>query len=66
MKTKSQFIYVQPKNKVSKDIFDYEMNGLHSCKVLGKQDEKIFLQSIANDYIFWIKEENDKYWEVIR
>ena len=66
MKTKSQFIYVQPKTKVSKDIFDCEMNGLHSCKVLGKQEEKIFLKSIANDYIFWIKEENDKYWEVIK
>ena len=66
MKTKSQFIYVKPKTKVSKDIFDCEMNGLHSCKVLGKQEEKIFLKSIANDYIFWIKEENDKYWEVIK
>jgi len=66
MKTKSQFICVQPKTKVSKDIFDYEMNGLHSCKVLSRKDEKIVLQSIANDYVFWMKEENDKYWEMIK
>ena len=66
MKTKSQFIYVQPKTKASKEIFDFEMNGLHSCKVISKENKKIFLQSIANDYVFWMKEENDKYWEVIK
>ena len=66
MQTKSQFIYVQPKTKASKEIFDFEMNGLHSCKVISKENKKIFLQSIANDYVFWMKEENDKYWEVIK
>lgn len=66
MKTKSQFITIQPKTKEAKEFFNVSMKQLHSCKVLDKNGDNVFLSPISSNYKFWIDLKEDKNWEVIR
>ena len=42
------------------------MDLLHSCRVENRQDGKVFLSSISGRYFFWMNEEIDDHWEVIK
>ena len=66
MKTKTEFLTIKPKTEEAKDFFEIYMRELHSCKVLERKDNKVLLNSIAGDYVFWMNIEGDKNWEVIR
>jgi hypothetical protein len=66
MKTKSEFICIQPKNQESKEIFTNYLNSLHSCKVLQKNEDKVYLKSIAGEYYFWVNKDNDKDWNIVK
>jgi len=62
---KSEFVYVQPKSRQAKQDFVEMMNKLHSCKVMHRDQQYIYLQSISGYYDFWVKKENDEDWEMI-
>ena len=66
MKTKTEFLCVKPKSKKAKNRFANMMNGLHSCRVEKREDGKLFLASISDRYFFWMKEQNDENWELIK
>lgn len=66
MKTKTEFVCIQPKSSKSKDIFECIFNSLHSCKVLQRENKKLYVKSIAGDYYFWMDEKNDDHWEIVK
>lgn len=63
---KSEILYVNPKTKKSKEIFDVLMRKLHSCKVMKRNEGNVYLKSITNNYSFYMKEQNDPNWELIK
>jgi protease II len=63
---KTEFVYVSPKNSNANDIFVYDMDRLHSCKLLLRRDGMMKLSSISGRYIFWMNENNeDKNWKTL-
>ena len=66
MKTKSQFIYIQPKTEEAKMFFNTSLRKLHSCKVLEQTETQVLLNSIAGTYKFWMNLEEDKHWEIAK
>jgi len=42
------------------------MRQLHSCKVLKKENNQILLNPIAGNLKFWVKEQDDKNWMIIK
>lgn len=63
---KTEFICVNPKSNKAKNRFSNLMDGLHSCRVQQRQDNKMFLASISGKYFFWIPESGDEHWEIIK
>jgi len=63
---KTEFICVKPKSKKAKNRFANLMDNLHSCRVENRQEGKVFLASISGRYFFWMNEETDDHWEVIK
>jgi protease II len=64
---KTEFVYVSPKNSNAKDIFVYDMDRLHSCKLLLRRDGMMKLESISGRFVFWMNENNeDKNWRMIK
>lgn len=66
MKTKSEFVYIEPKNTDSKLTFEIDFKGLHSCVVMEKQPDKILVKSIAGEYYFWINNNDDINWTLVK
>ena len=63
---KAEFVYVSPKNLDAKDIFMYDMDLLHSCRVVERKDGMMKLESISGRYIFWMNENNeDRNWKTL-
>jgi hypothetical protein len=63
---KTEFVYVSPKNSNAKDIFVYDMDRLHSCRVKKRKDGMMKLESISGRYIFWMNEnDEDKNWKTL-
>ena len=65
MKTKTQFICIQPKNQEAQEIFNKFFKQLHSCKVLKEKETSKYVKSIAGDYYFWIHQD-DKNWNIVK
>jgi hypothetical protein len=64
---KPQFIYVDPKTSNAKEVFVYDMDRLHSCRVKERKDGMMKLSSISGRYEFWMNENNeDKNWRMIK
>jgi len=63
--TKTQFLCVKPKSSKAKNRFANLMNGLHSCRIEKRENDRVFLASITGNYFFWINESSDDHWEVI-
>ena len=65
---KTEFIYVSPKTLNAKEVFVYDMDRLHSCKVVGRKDGMMKLSSISGRFIFWMNEndDEDKNWRMIK
>lgn len=66
MKIKTEFVYIEPKNTNSKLTFEIDFKGLHSCKVLERTSNKLFVKSIAGEYYFWIDKDQDPNWSLIK
>ena len=65
-KLKTEFLCVKPKSKKAKNRFANMMDSLHSCRVEQRKDGKVFLASISQKYFFWMNENGDDHWEVIK
>ncbi len=65
MKSKSEFICIEPKTEDSKFMFETTFKNLHSCKVIKKLDHSMYVKSIAGDFYFWIHKD-DKNWNLIK
>ena len=63
---KKEFICVQPKSRKAKNRFANELNGLNSCRIEAREKDQVFLASISGKYFFWMKEDGNDDWEVIR
>lgn len=63
---KTEFVYVRPKTMKSRDAFDNLMRQLHSCKILERRNGKALVKSITGNYEFWLNEEGDREWELIK
>jgi hypothetical protein len=64
---KTEFVYVAPKTSDAKEVFVNDMDRLHSCRVAGRKDRMMKLESISGRFIFWINENNeDKNWRMIK
>lgn len=66
MKTKAQFITIQPKTEEAKELFNTDMKQLHSCKILKKENDRVLLNPIAGNLKFWINEQDDNNWIIIK
>jgi hypothetical protein len=63
---KTEFIYVSPKTSNAKDIFVYDMDRLHSCKLLLRKDGMMKLESISGRFVFWMNEnDEDRNWKTL-
>jgi len=63
---KSEFLCVKPKSATARDIFDNDMDRLHSCRVIKRDHGKVVLDSISSRYSFEMFEFGDDNWEVIK
>ena len=64
---KTEFIYVSPKTLEAKEVFQYDMDRLHSCKVKERMNGMMKLESISGRYEFLVNENNeDKNWKVVK
>ena len=68
MKTaiKTEFLCVKPRTMDAQDIFNNDMDKLHSCRVVNRRNGKVILSSISNRYHFEMFEGGDDNWEVIK
>lgn len=60
-----EIVFLNPKSEEAKDFFENYMRKLHSCKVLKRENDKLLLQPIMKDHVFWIQEHNDDHWQRI-
>ena len=63
---KAEFVYVSPKSSDAKDIFVYDMDRLHSCRIKERKDGMMKLESISGRYEFWMNEnDEDRNWKTL-
>jgi hypothetical protein len=63
---KAEFVYVSPKNLDAKEVFQYDMDKLHSCRVVERKDGMMKLESISGRFVFWMNEnDEDKNWKTL-
>ena len=63
---KTEFVYVSPKSSDAKDIFVYDMDRLHTCRIKERKDGMMKLSSISGRFVFWMNENNeDKNWKTL-
>ena len=65
---KTEFIYVSPKTLNAKEVFVYDMDRLHSCRVKDRKNGMMKLSSISGRFEFWMNEnaDEDKNWRMIK
>ena len=64
--TKTEFLCVKPRTVDAQDIFNNDMDKLHSCRVVNRKNGKVILSSISNRYDFEMFEGGDDNCEVIK
>ena len=63
---KPEFVYVSPKSSDAKDIFVYDMDRLHTCRIKERKDGMMKLSSISGRFVFWMNENNeDRNWKTL-
>tara|TARA_B100001113_G_scaffold336313_1_gene316556 strand:+ start:509 stop:703 length:195 start_codon:yes stop_codon:yes gene_type:complete len=63
---KTEMICVNPKSATAKDRFNKDMDKLHSCRVIKRENGMVVLSSISNRYSFEMRESCDDHWEVVK
>ena len=63
---KPEFVYVSPKSSDAKDIFVYDMDRLHTCRIKERKDGMMKLESISGRFVFWMNEnDEDRNWKTL-
>ena len=63
---KAEFVYVSPKSSDAKDIFVYDMDRLHTCRIKERKDGMMKLESISGRFVFWMNEnDEDQNWKTL-
>ena len=63
---KSEFVYVSPKSSNAKEVFQYDMDKLHTCRIKERKDGMMKLSSISGRFVFWMNENNeDRNWKTL-
>ena len=63
---KPELIFVSPKTPEAKDIFVYDMDRLHSCRIKERKDGMMKLESISGRFVFWMNEnDEDRNWKTL-
>jgi hypothetical protein len=63
---KAEFVYVSPKSSNAKEVFQYDMDLLHSCRVVERKDGMMKLSSISGRFVFWMNEnDEDRNWKTL-
>jgi hypothetical protein len=63
---KAEFVYVSPKSSDAKDIFVYDMDRLHTCRIKERKDGMMKLESISGRFVFWMNEnDEDRNWKTL-
>jgi sensor histidine kinase YesM len=63
-KEKIKFICVSPVSSNAKNYFYIDMDNLHSCRVKGEKDGKMYLESLNKKHYFWVDKKNDSNWRI--
>ena len=64
---KPELIFVSPKTSEAKEVFKYDMDLLHTCKIKERKNGMLKLASISGRFVFWMDENNeDKNWKVVK
>jgi hypothetical protein len=63
---KTEFVTIKPKTEEALEYFESFMRNLHSCRVIRRQNNKVLLNSIAGEYVFWVNEKEDLNCEFIK
>ena len=63
---KTEFVCVKPRSSDAEDRFINMMDKLHSCRVMKRQNGRVYLSSITNRYTFEMFEGADDHWEIIK
>jgi hypothetical protein len=63
---KAEFVYVSPKNLDAKEVFQYDMDRLHTCRIKERKDGMMKLESISGRFVFWMNEnDEDRNWKTL-
>jgi hypothetical protein len=65
-KIKKRFVNVQPKSSKAKNRFVNQMDSLHAMEVEQEKDNQMFLVSINRRYCFWIPNQGNEHWGIIK
>ena len=61
---KAEFVYVSPKTSEAKEVFQYDMDKLHTCRIKERKDGMMKLESISGRFVFWMNEnDEDRNWK---
>ena len=61
---KPELIFVSPKTSEAKEVFQYDMDRLHTCKIVERKDGMMKLSSISGRFVFWMNEnDEDRNWK---
>ena len=63
---KTELIYVSPKSSNAKEVFQYDMDKLHTCRIKERKDGMMKLESISGRFVFWMNEnDEDRNWKTL-
>jgi hypothetical protein len=61
---KPELIFVSPKTPEAKEVFQYDMDKLHTCRIKERKDGMMKLESISGRFVFWMNEnDEDRNWK---
>jgi hypothetical protein len=64
---KPELIFVSPKTSFASEVFHFDMDKLHTCRIKERKNGMLKLSSISGRYEFWMNEnDEDKNWKVIK
>jgi hypothetical protein len=63
---KTKFVCVSPISSKAKIDFEFDMMGLHSCRVKHEENDVYYLESLNKEYYFSVNKEKDSNWRIIR
>lgn len=64
-KLRKKIISVVPNSKKAKFKFSTIMKLFHSCTVIDETEDFYYLQSLNQQYYFWLQKEGNSHWSIV-